>query len=206
MRGLATKFPLQKMKVVEEPPAAHDRQETKSYRVLIVDDHPVFRFGLMQLLNAETDLTVCGEAKNTPQALDAVRKLNPDLVLLDVSLEGTNGIELTKQIRAENSKVLILVLSMHDESLYALRALRAGAQGYLMKREALADLVTATREVLARKIHVSRALNDQLLFQLARGLENPAYSPVAQLTDRELEILQLIASATRRVRSRGSCI
>ena len=161
-------------------------------KILIVDDHPIFRFGLEQVLNSEADLEVCGGAASAPEGLDAVRRLKPDLVLVDVALNGANGIELIKQIRAENPKVLILVISMHDESLWALRALRAGAQGYLMKREALEGVTAAARAVLAGKIHVSQALNDQLLFQLARGTNNPADSPVTRLTDRELEILQLV--------------
>lgn len=172
-------------------PAAPASKSVKR-RILLVDDHPVFRFGLGQVLNAEQDLEVCGEAASAPEALDAVRKLAPDLVLTDVSLDGANGIELIKQIRSENPKVPILVISMHDESLYALRALRAGAQGYLMKREALAGVIPATRAVLAGKIHVSSALNEQILFQLARGIDSTADSPVARLTDRELEILQLV--------------
>lgn len=173
-----------------EPLAPKEQQAKK--QVLVVDDHPIFRFGLGQVLNAETDIAVCGEAASAPQALDAVRKLKPDLVLVDIALDGTNGIELIKQIRAEYPKVPILVISMHDESLYALRALRAGAQGYLMKREALEGVAAAARAVLAGKIHVSQALNDQLLFQLARSADNPADSPVDRLTDRELEVLQLV--------------
>src|SRR5581483_7847729 len=109
---------------------------TKS-RILIVDDHPLFRHGLRDLINAENDLEPCGDAESAPLALDAIRKLNPDLVIVDISLKGTNGIELIKSIKAEHPKLPMLVVSMHDESPYAVRALRAGARGYVMKQEAL---------------------------------------------------------------------
>src|SRR5687768_14924548 len=122
---------------------SHDATETggeeeqKKGRVLIVDDHPICRHGLTQLLNSQSDLTVCGEAENPAQALAALRTARADLVLLDISLQGTNGLEFIKQLRAEHPQLPVLVVSMHEESLYALRALRAGAQGYITKREGL---------------------------------------------------------------------
>jgi DNA-binding NarL/FixJ family response regulator len=120
-------------------------------RVLIVDDHPVFRYGITALINAETDLVVCGEASSSPSALDAMRTLQPDVALLDISLPGTNGIELIKLMKAEQPNLPLLMLSMHDESLYALRALRAGALGYVMKAEALTYVLAALRKsMLAR--------------------------------------------------------
>ncbi|HEV3099529.1 MAG TPA: response regulator transcription factor, partial [Candidatus Udaeobacter sp.] len=122
-----------------------DQPETK--RIVIVDDHPLFRKGLEQLIQSEGGFAVCGEANNAPEAMDVIRKLNPDLAIVDLSLPGANGIELIKNIRAEFSKLPILVLSMHDESLYALRALRAGAEGYVMKHEAMANVIQAIREV-----------------------------------------------------------
>src|SRR5215216_5760539 len=107
--------------------------EQRKRTILIVDDHPVLRHGISQLINNERDLVVCGEAESAPTALEAMRRLKPDLALIDISLQGTNGIELIKLMRAEQPKLPILMLSMHDESLYALRALRAGARGYVMK-------------------------------------------------------------------------
>ncbi|MEO8204929.1 MAG: response regulator transcription factor, partial [Chthoniobacterales bacterium] len=116
-------------------------------RILIVDDHPVFRHGIQTLINAENDLVICGDAPSAPAGLEAMRTLKPDVALLDISLPGTNGIELIKLMKAEQPKLPILILSMHDESLYALRALRAGALGYVMKAEALNQVVTAIRRV-----------------------------------------------------------
>src|SRR5216110_3603261 len=124
-------------------------------QIVIVDDHPLFRKGLEQLIHSDGAFAVCGEASNASEAMDVIRKLDPDLAIVDISLPGANGIELIKNIRAEFPKLPILVLSMQDESLYALRALRAGAQGYVMKQEALANVVNAIREVLAGRPYLS---------------------------------------------------
>src|SRR5258706_3234287 len=110
-------------------------------RIVIVDDHPLFRKGLEQLINSENSFAICGEAGNAAEAMEVIRKLNPDLAIVDLSLPGANGIELIKNIRAEFPSLPVLVLSMHDESLYALRALRAGADGYVMKHEAMANVI-----------------------------------------------------------------
>ncbi len=116
-------------------------------RIVIVDDHPLFRKGLEQLIHSDGAFAVCGEAGNASEAMDVIRKLDPDLAIVDISLPGANGIELIKNIRAEFPKLPILVLSMHDESLYALRALRAGAEGYVMKHEAMANVIHAIHEI-----------------------------------------------------------
>lgn len=166
--------------------------EQRKKTVLIVDDHPVLRHGISQLINNEHDLIVCGEAESAPGALEAMRRLKPDLALLDISLQGTNGIELIKLMRAEQPKLSILMLSMHDESLYALRALRAGARGYVMKGEAMEHVLTAMRKVLEGDIYVSPRFSERLVFKAIQSLEGGMGSPVDKLSDRELEVLQLL--------------
>ncbi|MEO6054268.1 MAG: response regulator transcription factor [Chthoniobacterales bacterium] len=161
-------------------------------RVLIVDDHPVFRHGIQTLINAENDLMICGGASSAPAGLEAMRTLKPDVALLDISLPGTNGIELIKLMKAEQPKLPILILSMHDESLYALRALKAGALGYVMKAEALNQVVNAIRRVLGGGIYVSDKFSEQLIFKAVHSLEGGMGSPVDKLSDRELEVLELL--------------
>lgn len=161
-------------------------------RVLIVDDHPVFRHGITALINAEADLVVCGEASSSPAALDAMRKLQPDIALLDISLPGSNGIELIKLMKAEHPKLPLLILSMHDESLYALRALKAGALGYVMKAEALTHVLDALRKALKGEIYVSPRLSERLIFQAIQSTDGHARSPVDRLSDREVEVLAML--------------
>ncbi len=161
-------------------------------RILIVDDHPVFRRGIAALIGEQEDLAVCGEADNAPSALEAMRKWKPDLALVDISMPGTNGIELIKLMLSEQPKLFILILSMHDESLYALRALRAGAKGYVMKAEAMTHVIAAIRKVLAGEIYVSPQFSERLVFKAIRSLEGGMGSPVDKLSDRELEVLQLL--------------
>ncbi len=173
-------------------PPIDQNGEVRRRSVLIVDDHPVLRHGISQLINHEKDLVVCGEADSAPTALEAMRRLKPDLALLDISLQGTNGIELIKLMRAEQPKLPILMLSMHDESLYALRALRAGARGYVMKGEAMEHVLTALRKVLEGDIYVSPRFSERLVFKAIQSLEGGMGSPVDKLSDRELEVLQLL--------------
>ena len=160
-------------------------------RLLIVDDHPVFRLGLARLVGKEPDIAVCGEADNATAALDAIRRLVPDVVLLDVSMPGTNGIETIKFMLAEQPRLIILVLSMHEESLYALRALRAGAKGYVMKHQAIENVVLALRKVIAGGIYVSPQFAEQLIFKAIQGSNGDLGMAVDTLSDRELEVLQL---------------
>jgi len=161
-------------------------------QIFVVEDHPIFRHGLVQVINSEPDLHVCGEAQGGPAALGALRMKSADLVVTDVCLQGANGIELTKQLRAEHPDIPILVLSMHDETLYAMRALKAGANGFVMKRAGVAVFLDAIRRVLEGKVYVSSDLGEHLIQQAIRGPEALAASPVDLLTDRELEILELI--------------
>jgi len=162
------------------------------HRLLVVDDHPGFRRGIVALITDEPDLAVCGEADSAPAALEAMRRLNPDGAVLDISMPGTNGIELIKMMLAERPKLPILVLSMHEESLYALRALKAGAKGYVMKSEAMENVLAAIRTVLEREIYVSPKLGQRLIFKAIQANEAGTGSPVDKLSDRELEVLQLL--------------
>ena len=161
-------------------------------RIVIVDDHPLFRKGLEDLIHSEGSFAVCGEAGNAAEAMEIIRKLNPDLAIVDLSLPGANGIELIKNVRAEFPKLPILVLSMHDESLYALRALRAGAGGYVMKHEAMANVIQAIREVFNDRPYLSPAMAAQVITKFAHRNAEGAADPVERLSDRELEILELI--------------
>ena len=160
-------------------------------RILIVDDHPMMREGLRTLISRERDLIVCGEAETAGQALDAVANLKPDLVLADITLPGRNGIELIKDICALQHAMLILVISMHDESLYTERVLRAGARGYIMKQESGPTMMQAIRQVLAGRIYLSDKMSTQILEYVA-GKRTKA-SPIERLSDREWEVFQLIA-------------
>jgi len=172
---------------------AHAEAAGHKRRILIVDDHPLFRHGIGDLINAETDLEVCGEADNAPSALDGIRSLGPDLVTIDISLRGANGIELLKSIKAEHPKLPLLVLSMHDENLYALRSLRAGARGYIMKQEALDRVMSAIRQVLRGELYVSPSMSGRMIEEFVQGGSGNTSGSIAdKLTDRELEILQLI--------------
>src|SRR5213596_1181804 len=161
-------------------------------RIVIVDDHPLFRKGLEQLIHSDGAFAVCGEASNASEAMDVIRKLDPDLAIVDVSLPGANGIELIKNIRAEFPKLPILVLSMHDESLYALRSLRAGAQGYVMKHEAMANVVQAIHEVFSGRPYLSLEMAAQVITKFAHRQAEGEADAVERLSDRELEILELI--------------
>jgi DNA-binding NarL/FixJ family response regulator len=161
-------------------------------RIVIVDDHPLFRKGLEELIHSDGSFAVCGEAGNASEGIDVIRQLGPDLAIVDLSLPGANGIELIKNIRAEFPKLPILVLSMHDESLYALRALRAGAEGYVMKHEAMANVLQAIREVFNGRPYLSPAMAAQVITKFAHRDAEGAADPDERLSDRELEILELI--------------
>lgn len=172
----------------KEKPAS---KPEKARRIVIVDDHPLFRKGLEQLIHSYEDaFHICGEASDAAEGMTVIRQLKPDLAIVDLSLPGANGIELIKNVRAEFPKLPLLILSMHDESLYALRALRAGAQGYVMKQEALENVIVAIREVLAGRPYLSHDMSAKLITNFATG-GNQA-NPTDKLSDRELEILELI--------------
>jgi DNA-binding NarL/FixJ family response regulator len=161
-------------------------------RVLLVDDHAVVRFGIAQLINREADMMVCGEEEDASRAMGSIEALKPNLVIADISLRDSSGLELMRNIKAQHPGLPILVVSAHDESIYAEIAFRAGALGYLMKEEALEKIVTAIRRVLNGTIYVSDSLAAKMLQQQIRGQTNINESPVKSLSDRELEVFQLI--------------
>jgi DNA-binding NarL/FixJ family response regulator len=171
-------------------------------RILLIDDHPIMRHGLAQLIQAESDLEVCGEAGNGAEGMRMITEKKPDLVIVDLTLPDKHGLELIKDIQAMHPDTLTLVLSMHDEALYAERALRAGARGYVMKETAADNLIKACRRILDGSIYLSDKMAGVML-ELVTGQRNKqaAASPLERLTDRELEVLQLIGEgkATRHI-------
>ena len=164
----------------------------QKHRVILVEDHPVTREGLAQLLNQQSDLEVCGQAGSAAEASRAVAALAPDLVIVDISLGSTSGIELIKDLSTRHLGLRILVLSTHDESLYAERSLRAGAKGYVMKHEPTHHVMSAIRLVLSGGIYLSERMQGRVLHKVADGPAAGPASDVEQLSDRELEIFQLI--------------
>jgi len=175
------------MRARKKPGAAQSK-----LRVFILDDHPMMRQGLCQLIEAEPDLSVCGEAETAGNAFEAITALKPDLVLADISLPDKNGLELIKDVQSVAPGLPVLVISMHDESLYAERVLRAGGRGYIMKQEGGKKLMRAIRQVLSGQIYVSEKMSAKIL-ELFSGRRAEAESaPVGNLTDREFEVFQLI--------------
>lgn len=166
--------------------------KTKSKKILIVDDHPIVRQGLRSLIDQENDLMVCGEAGSAADALRALNTLKPDLILVDISLKGPDGLELTKSIRAILPDMPILIVSMHDESLYAERVLRAGANGYIMKEEVSQSVILAIRRVLKGDIFISDRMRQKILRGVAGQRTPSATSSIERLSDRELEVFRLI--------------
>ena len=166
-------------------------KKTARKRILIVDDHPMMREGLAQLIEQEKDLEVCGQSDTARQALELAGKCDPDLVLADITLPDKNGLELIKDLQAMRPGTQVLVISMHDESLYAERVLRAGGRGYIMKQEGGKKLMQAIRQVLEGRVYVSERMSAAILEVLSGG-KSSAGSPVQQLTDREFEVFQLI--------------
>ncbi len=173
-------------------PSKSEKTEEARKRILIVDDHPITRRGLAQLIDQEPDLTVCGEAESAQRALGMLKEPEPDLVLTDITIPGKSGLELIKDMRAQYPRVAILVVSMHEESFYAERVLRAGARGYIMKSEGGAKLLAAIRQVLQGKIYVSERISSQILDVFAGAEVKPNRSVLAVLTDREFEVFQLM--------------
>jgi DNA-binding NarL/FixJ family response regulator len=161
-------------------------------RVFLVDDHPIVRQGLALLINREADLAVCGDAEEAGAALQGIESLHPDIVLVDISLHGPDGIDLLKSVRSSHHRLPVLILSMLDETLYAERALRAGASGYIMKQEATEKVLVAIRRILAGDIYVSDRVAKLMMHHFVVGALPPDDSPVAGLTDRELEVFRLI--------------
>jgi DNA-binding NarL/FixJ family response regulator len=173
-------------------------------RVLIVDDHPLLRKGVGQLIDQEKDLLVVGEAEDAHKAIAAIENTRPDVALIDITLNGASGIELVKDIKVRFPKLKMLMLSMHDESVYAHRALRAGASGYIMKQEGSEKVLTALRKVLRGEVYLSENMGNRMLHTLVNGRGTRTVSPVEALSDRELEVFNLIGQGhgTRAVAER----
>lgn len=178
----------------------------KKSKILIVDDHPIMRRGLAELINLEQDLTVCGEACTIQTALEAIKTLSPDVALVDLSLKDESGLELIKDIKARFPSVRILVLSMHDETFYAERVLRAGAKGYVMKQQASGQVLLAIRKILTGEVYLSDAVSSKILRNFSGDkTDKPGFS-VDRLSDRELEVFRLIGTGigTRQIAERFS--
>ena len=161
-------------------------------KVLIVEDHPIMRTGLAQLIAQESDLVVCGEAEDAYGALEAIKKFDPDIALVDISLKDSSGIELIKDIKIRWPKLLVLVLSMHEESFYAERALRAGARGYVCKSEVSTTVIQGIRRVLDADVYVSEKVASKMLRKLVAGGTQADVYPIDKLSDREFEVFELI--------------
>ena len=161
-------------------------------RILLVDDHPFMRAGLAQLIDRQADMMVCGEAGSPTEALQAIASTKPDLVLSDLTMPGRSGLEFIKELRAAHETLAILVVSMHDESVFAERALRAGARGYIMKEAGGENLLTAIRQVLRGEVYVSPRMSARILEGLSGARPRGSKSPIEKLSDREFEVFQLI--------------
>lgn len=165
-------------------------------RILLVDDHPMLRRGVAELLNAEPGLSVCGEAGNMSEALTVAVKQSPDLVIVDVSLDGANGIELIKHLATQAPTSRVLAYSMHDEEIFAERALRAGARGYLMKQAPPETLLEAIEQIRDGRIYLSAAMSERLLDRAVSGGSDATASPLEALSDRELEVFQALGNGS----------
>lgn len=175
------------MKTKKNPESAPARK-----KIFVMDDHPITRHGLCQLLNQEPDLIVCGEEENAHRAMAAIKSTQPDVVLADLSLAGKSGLEFIKDMHVMHPEIAVLAVSMHDETIYAERVLRAGARGYIMKSEGGAKLLKAIRNILAGSIYVSDKMSARILDLFAGGRGRGAESPLGKLTDREFEVFHLI--------------
>jgi DNA-binding NarL/FixJ family response regulator len=166
-------------------------------KVLVIDDHPAVREGLALRISQHDDLQVCGEAEDVAEALRLSSELDPDIIITDISLKKSDGIDLIKRIKARNPNARILVWSMHSESLYADRALRAGAMGYITKEHATEQIIDAVRQVLAGNLYLSPAMRERLLSRVAGGALTQAATTVDELTDRELQVYRLIGKGVK---------
>jgi DNA-binding NarL/FixJ family response regulator len=182
---------------------ARSRPDRDKARVFLVDDHPLVREWLSQLIQSQGDLAVCGEAEDAPEALRKIEQSKPDIVIADISLKDSHGLELVKDLQAWRASLPVLVLSMHDESLYGERVLRAGAKGYITKQEATKKILQAIRQVLDGGIYISENLAARMVSTMVMGRGETRKSPMERLTDRELEVFSLIGKGqgTRRVAS-----
>lgn len=175
-------------------PAPAPVDQPVKHRIFLVDDHPVTREGVRVLIDQEPDLVVCGQADSAPAALQLIQRLKPDLAVVDITLKTTSGIELMKNVKALLPDLPVLIMSMHDESLYAERALRAGAKGYVMKHEASDRILVAIRSVIAGDLYLSEKMKEKMLHRLVRSRKNEVVFTIDTLSDREMEVFQLIGN------------
>jgi DNA-binding NarL/FixJ family response regulator len=173
-------------------PAKSPNQDAIKKRILVVDDHPIVRQGLTLLFNREPDLVVCGEAEEAMGAMHVLASARPDVLIVDLSLNGPDGLDLLKNIRTTHPTLPVLILSMHDETIYAERALRVGANGYIMKQEATEKVLVAVRRILSGQIYVSDRIANRMLRHYVTGSGTVRNSSIADLSDRELEVFRLI--------------
>ncbi|MEX1017255.1 MAG: response regulator transcription factor [Phycisphaeraceae bacterium] len=167
-------------------------RNARKCRVLVVDDHPIVRHGLAQLIDGSSTLEVCGQAASASEALDAIRQMKPQVAVIDISLGGGNGLELIKQVKSEGCDTKMLVSSMHDEMLYAERALRAGAMGYVNKAEGTERIIEAIEQILGGRIYLSSPMTERVLQRMMRNDGKLGDSPIDALSDRELEVFEMI--------------
>ena len=165
-------------------------------RVFLVDDHPAMRQGLQELIGQETDLTVCGQAADIPSALEGIQKTKPDIAIVDLTLKDSSGLDLVKDLKIRFAKLPVLILSMHNEALYAERSIRAGARGYIMKEATTENIIQAIRQVLNGDIYLSPGVSSKMLKKMA-GVQAGEADPVEGLSDRELEVFKLIGEGLR---------
>jgi DNA-binding NarL/FixJ family response regulator len=185
--------------------AKTEKNLSAKFRVLLVDDHPITRQGIGMLVNQEPNLVVCGETDNAPKAIDLINQLSPDLAVIDISLKTVSGLELVKNIKSLRPELPVLVMSMHDESLYAERALRAGARGYIMKNEPNEKIRAAIQRVLGGDLYMSDQMKEKMLHRIVTNKKNEeTVSSVDLLSDREMEVFQLIGNgfSTKQIASK----
>jgi len=182
-------------------PASQSTPTLAKRRIFLVDDHPITRQGVVVLINQEADLEVCGEADSAPKAFDLLQKSKADLAVVDISLKTTSGIELTKNLKVLLPDLPVLIMSMHDESLYAERALRAGAKGYVMKQEASDNILIAIRRILDGELYLSDKMKEKMLHRLVHNRKDEVVFSIDTLSDREMEVFQLIGNgfSTRQI-------
>jgi DNA-binding NarL/FixJ family response regulator len=171
---------------------AGESKKPAKARIYVVDDHPVVRSGLADIINQELDMLVAGEAESAEDALRDIPRVGPHLVIVDLTLKEASGLELIKALKIRHPGMLVLVLSMHDESVFAERALRAGARGYLMKNSMMGEIQGAIRQVLDGKVYLSAAMTQRMMEVVSKGKSAGADSPLGRLSDRELEVFEMI--------------
>lgn len=187
--------------ISEKTPPLKTSKPSAKHRLLLVDDHPITRQGVAVLLNQENDLEVIGEADSAPAAIAFLQKTPADLAIIDITLKTTNGVELMKHIRVLAPDMPVLVMSMHDESVYAERAMRAGARGYIMKQEASNKILTAVRTVLTGELYLSDRMKERMLHRFVNNRKERVGFSMDTLSDREMEVFQLIGEgfSTRQI-------